>query len=198
MKTWQEPGTTGRAEWVALSSDPLWEDNGGVWVHEVEPDCYLVVVLQPDCGFGEPGDMHAHARWVDLGQLTYPERAACGGEELDLLALIQRGWGQPIGSKTGTNPLHVRAKVKGLAVAHKPWNSIDRVRSAHHVRWDKMRVESPVDYMAGFLLGMRKGKAVAPDESEAFRAGWRHGWEYAVGRAPLPAWFERARAAAEQ
>jgi hypothetical protein len=185
VKTWQEPGSDQPAEWAALTDDPDWSENGAVWVHEVEPQTFACVILQPDLEVEE--HMHAQARWLDLGKLTLPERQRFGGKELDLLALIQSGWGLPVASHVGASSVHVRSKAKRSALDYKPSVGVT-VPFVHHRRWAEDRKEDPVSYMAGFLLGMRRGEAVS-GESRAFLSGWRHGWEYAVGRAKLPTWF---------
>jgi hypothetical protein len=66
----------------------------------------------------------------------------------------------------------------------------EEIPRSHHRRWDRIRRKNPVDYMAGFLLGMQRSDTKETDP--ALLAGWEHGWEYAVGRVPLPQWFVRS------
>lgn len=76
-------------------------------------------------------------------------------------------------------------------------------------RAEKFRAQAPDDYLAGFLIGAAR-KSLPPVKGEeqegvsnedaredgakaAFEAGWRHGWEYAVGRLPWPEWASSTR-----
>ena len=191
MKTWQEPGTTAAAAWRALTTSTTWETSGGVWASEKEPDGYLVIEVIPNRDL-------AHARWMDLGELTAPDRRRFGIQPVDpprtvLLLALREGWGEPAGIATGT-PVHARSTAKGLAEAYTPQGR--SVGPLQLKLWTRAREASPAEYLAGFMSGMKKG-AVEREETTTFLAGWDHGWEYASGRTGLPRWFTRERARQE-
>lgn len=186
MKVWQDPGSQTPAEWLALTVDPHWEDAGGVWAQEVEPNSFLVVVVGPDLEHEDA--VHAQAKWLDLAKLTLPEQLRICGETLDLLAVVRSGWGLPIGAHVSQSARGARARAKSLALDFEP-HSVKLEAQMHHRRWARLRVEDPVGYLAGFLSGMRRGSVDTSSEDKVFLAGWEHGWEHAVGRAPLPEWF---------
>ena len=193
-KLWQTPGTAEIAAWQALSTAVPWEVEGGVWTKLVREDRYFVVLLLS--GAWEGGTFQGQARWLDLRVLTLPERRRIGGEGIDLVyRAVAQGFGLVLGGVFGNNATTVRAQAKRFTetfdfAEHGRSISVPQV---HHLRWGFLREKQPVEYMAGFLLGMRRGDA-GPGEPPAFLAGWEHGWEYAVGRVGLPSWFVHAGA----
>lgn len=193
-RVWQKPGTSTSAEWDALTDDPLWEINGGVWTWRVEEQAYVVISIQP--GSWERGRFHGQARWVDLSLMTLPERQrilgraaskGAGPYEL-LLQALRQGWGVPVVGLFKDSPTRLRSDVKKQAKGWKPGPRRMTVPAMHHRLWEALREQDPVGYLAGFLCGMRRGEA-SQSETRAFLAGWEHGWEYAVGRVPLPRWY---------
>jgi hypothetical protein len=198
-RIWQTPGTTERAEWTALSTDPLWEVVGGMWARPGESGHFVVLVeIIP---VAEAGDepVYGQARWVDLDRVTLPEKRRLFfgtgvPSGLDLLRGLSRlGYGHSIASAYGTNSKAVRSEIKQVVDAIKLDEArLPEVPRVHHRRWDKIREQDPVSYMVGFMLGMRRGDLTS-EQDEVTTVGWEHGWEYAVGRAPLPDWFSESR-----
>jgi hypothetical protein len=152
----------------------------------------LIEIIPVDEVGDEP--VYGQARWLDLERLTLPEKRTWGMESAsteDLLrSLVRTGRGHSIASAYGTNPKTVRTQVKQLVDAVQLDDvKLPEVPRVHHRRWEEIRQQDPVSYMVGFMLGMRRGDLTS-EQDEVTTAGWEHGWEYAVGRAPLPSWFQ--------
>jgi hypothetical protein len=138
-------------------------------------------------------------------------------EKRILRAAARRGFGLVLGGRAGKTARHVRSEAKkmveqylgdkqyeeGLVAAKiapnqksagaairssRAWLHQVFDNSVHHRRWGQLRQREPIEYMAGFISGMQKRDS-GEDETEEYLAGWRHGWEYAVGKAALPRWF---------
>ena len=183
------------------------------------PLVYLIIVVRgTERMVGhKPGiaPYYAYAKHIDLARVTLPEVRDLLGEEWNpdcfnlnwchgwearfLLAATSKGLGVVVGGVPGNTASHVRTKAKKLAEEyieqHHPdsdlkilSNALSSGQSLHHRRWERLREQSPVEYMAGFISGMQRCNS-GEEEGEEYLAGWRHGWEYAVGKVPLPQWF---------
>ena len=180
------------------------------------PLVYLIIVVRDTEGWDAvSAPYYAYAKHIDLARVTLPEvrdllgekwNSDCfdlnwchGWEDRFLLAAAIKGLGVVVGGVSGNTAAHVRTKAKKLAEEyieqHRPDSDLQILskalssgQSLHHWRWARLREQSPVEYMAGFISGMQRCNS-GEEEGEEYLAGWRHGWEYAVGKVPLPQWF---------
>lgn len=132
---------------------------------------------------------------VDLNKITLPEIKDLhlddgASDEVVLAAFAVHNKMSLHGACYGSGEGKVEKKVKALALKVMSEDKQDvpsKVLSLQHAHWDKLRDIDPSAYMIGFLLGMRKQDLKSDNEVQL--AGWRHGWEYAVGRCSLPSWM---------
>lgn len=215
MKTWQNPNETAKAAWCCLSTAVMseeaalnWQVKGGVWYHSRQEEgdgvFYLVRVYATE-GWGDRYE-HAflgEAKRIDITSLTLPERrdllgrkgGAAGSLSL-LTACVSKGWGVPVGSAQADKVTGARTGAKREVILlwesteGKPAETCSKERlKLHYRRWSRLHKQDPDSYVEGFVIGMRRGDLPVA-HNRAQQAGWRHGWEYAFGRTPLPEWLK--------
>lgn len=188
MFIWQEPGTDSPAHWLWLGADPLWHVKGGTWYKSWGGGYFVLTVEPVEAAF------EGRVRWLRVDKLTMPERRRILGDrpEVELLAAATaQGLGWPVGVIEDHSAAAARVVARKLAedfeaAGVKPTTDAPKV---HHRRWEELRLQDPVAYSTGFFIGMQKGDVTSDDVNEVLLAGWEHGWEYAVGRTPMPAWY---------
>lgn len=218
MRVWQEPGEEVAAHWRCASSDPGWKERGGVWYRPVGETAYAaIVVVRRKVPSTEAHGFYSYLQRYDLSKITLPEvrdlldvshRFQDGHTAGDFLqgvpdweerlaqGAVAKGYGLVVSAATGQSAKHVRSLAKKLLEAgDTAWSApvVPDHLNVHHRRWEKIREAHPIDYAEGFLSGMQR-RDRGEEENEAYLAGWRHGWEYAVGRVPLPGWFIQSAA----
>lgn len=192
MRQFQTPGSREVAEWRYLftTADP---EMG--WYKNFGESKWLVLMVRSTRGWDAvPEPLYAYAMVLDLDGVTLPERKDLFPDKhekvqdkLLLRALVRTGRGHVVAKQAGRTPFQVR-KAVAQQVTGMGWTAPSALPNPlHHKAWEEHRTEDPVEYGAGFMLGLQK--ADCTDASPAFEAGWRHGWECAVGRAPHPDWF---------
>lgn len=215
MRVWQDPESSEEAHWRCASFPSSWQEEGGIWYRPTGESAYAVIVVAPLPEKTRERIGHTFyscLRRYDLAKLTLPEARDLTGESspfpdgysvLEWLqeipdweasvvrGSVEKGYGVVVRAATGKSAKHTRSLAKKVYEAgDTPWSAPrvpDRL-NVHHRTWDKIRVQHPIDYTEGFLSGMQK-RDQGEEQNQAYLAGWRHGWEYAVGRARLPGWF---------
>lgn len=214
MKVWEDPARRGPAEWSLLYGEKNWEEAGAAWYKPASFDetYYAVVITGLE---GDSASFYGVARFIDVGSMTLPEAldvARSVGrydsdvslwEESEIVeACLSFGRGDAFASAESKTAVGLRTKLKNAvdadlaarkAGSSKPEGALD----FQLFRWSRIRAQGPDEYLAGFLFGRGKGDIRDYAEpSEAFEAGWRHGWEFAAGRVPLPEWARPRRSEA--
>jgi hypothetical protein len=179
---------------------------------------YVVIVVRGTKGWNASKEpFYAYAHQVDLSRVTLPEAKDLLPEELKgkvpqrlgsvsdmmtslfpddwekriLRATAKRGFGLVLGGRAGKTARHVRSEAKKMVELY--LNGERQKEGMYddaftNRRWAQMREREPVEYMAGFISGMQKRNS-GESETKEYLAGWKHGWEYAVGKTALPRWF---------
>jgi hypothetical protein len=179
---------------------------------------YVVIVVRGTNGWDATKEpFYAYAKQLDLSRVTLPEAKDLLPEELKgkvpqqlgsvpamlsslfpadwekriVLATARKGFGLVLGGWAGKTARHVRSEAKKmvelyLAGERQKEGKYDNAFTNR--RWAQLREREPVEYMAGFISGMQKRDS-GESETKAYLAGWKHGWEYAVGKTVLPRWF---------
>lgn len=162
-----------------------------------------VLIIQVLLETGEEGEddvVVGMVRWLDPAHITLPQRIRWGvdgaTESAVVLTALACGVGYVVSAHEESSIKKARLACKASAEAFEARGG-DRstrtlVPNMHHRRWAKLRKEDPLTYDASFLMGKARERMDGESNPVAL-AGWEHGWEYAVGRCPLPSWFTQKR-----
>ena len=163
-------------------------------VQKLSPTFWLLISVDSTEDWENPIDeFYFCVRKVDVGKITLPEwrdlnRGKTPSEEEKELLLLRSGLGWIVAAG-GARSMGEAKKSIAQIVRNEGTEIPPKVSLlVHHKKWEKLREEDPSAFSAGFYLGSRKQDLTNIQASKSLVAGWRQGWEFAVGKMGLPEW----------
>ena len=171
-------------------------------VIEFDQNILFIWTIEDKENWSDPEDeFHYFVRKLEPKKITLPEwKDLNGGEcppeesKIDLLKqsgigiVVCSGWASSVGEAKKYCMTSIE-EAKSLLPAK------TSVFHVHQRKWDKLRIEDPVSFSAGFYLGSRKQDLSSSHTSQSLDAGWRQGWQFAIGKLGLPEWARNKKSA---
>jgi hypothetical protein len=171
-------------------------------VRKISETIWLLISIESTEGWEDPEDeFYFCVRKINEQKITLPEwRDLNHGksplEEEKENLLLQSG----LGLIVAAGGVHTIGEAKKLIVQIARETSTESTPKTnlllHHRKWEKLREEDPSAFSAGFYLGSRKQDLSSSQTSKPLIAGWRQGWEFAVGKMGLPEWIKTKKKSA--